>query len=78
MVEWAVKMKRLPDEAILEKRLERGQVELGLLKALARKVASFHARAEAGEHIAAFGRFEVVARNARENFDQVAPRSTRR
>jgi aminoglycoside phosphotransferase family enzyme/predicted kinase len=73
VVEWAVKMKRLPEEATLEKRLQCGQVEVGLLKALARKVASFHARAEGGEHIAAFGRFEVVARNARENFDQVAP-----
>jgi aminoglycoside phosphotransferase family enzyme/predicted kinase len=72
-VEWAVKMKRLPEEATLEKRLQRGQVEVGLLRALARKVASFHARAETGEHISAFGRFEVVARNARENFDQVAP-----
>jgi aminoglycoside phosphotransferase family enzyme/predicted kinase len=72
-VEWAVKMKRLPEEATLEKRLQRGQVEVGLLKALARKVATFHAGAEGGEHISAFGRFEVVARNARENFDQVAP-----
>jgi aminoglycoside phosphotransferase family enzyme/predicted kinase len=72
-VEWAVKMKRLPEEATLEKRLQRGQVEAGLLKALARKVASFHARAEGGEHVSAFGRFEVVARNARENFDQAAP-----
>src|SRR6516162_5740462 len=73
LVEWAVKMKRLPEEATLEKRLQRGQVEVGLLKALARKVAMFHARAETGEHVSAFGRFEVVARNARENFDQVAP-----
>ena len=67
-VEWAVKMERLPEEATLEKRLQRGQVGVGLLKALARKVAFFHARAEAGEHISAFSRFEVVSRNARENF----------
>jgi aminoglycoside phosphotransferase family enzyme/predicted kinase len=72
-VEWAVKMKRLPEEATLEKRLQRGQVDVGLLRALARKVASFHARAEGGEHISAFGRYEVVARNARENFEQAAP-----
>jgi len=73
VVEWAVKMKRLPEEATLEKRLQRGQVEVGQLKALARKVASFHARAEGGEHISTFGRFQVVARNARENFEQAAP-----
>jgi aminoglycoside phosphotransferase family enzyme/predicted kinase len=72
-IEWAVKMKRLPEEATLQKRLLRGQVDAGLLTALADKVASFHAQAEAGEHISAFGRFDVVARNARENFDQVVP-----
>jgi aminoglycoside phosphotransferase family enzyme/predicted kinase len=71
-VEWAVKMQRLRDEATLEKRLQQGQIGVGLLKALARKVALFHARAAAGEHISAFGRFEVVARNSRENFDQAA------
>jgi aminoglycoside phosphotransferase family enzyme/predicted kinase len=73
VVEWAVKMKRLPQEATLQQRLERGQVSVGAVEALAHKVASFHARAEAGGHIAAFGRLEVVARNARENFDQAAP-----
>jgi aminoglycoside phosphotransferase family enzyme/predicted kinase len=71
-VEWAVKMKRLPDEATLQQRLRRRLVGVELLNALARKVASFHARAEAGTHILAFGRFEVVAGNARENFAQVA------
>jgi hypothetical protein len=34
-VEWAVKMKRLPEEATFETRLQRGQVEVGLLKVLA-------------------------------------------
>ncbi len=66
-------MERLPEEATLEKRLQRGEVGVELVEALARKVASFHARAEGGEHVSAFGRFEVVARNARENFDQAAP-----
>lgn len=73
LVEWAVKMKRLPDDATLERRLQRGQVDAELLKCLARKVASFHGRAETSEHISAFGHFDVVARNARENFEQAAP-----
>jgi aminoglycoside phosphotransferase family enzyme/predicted kinase len=72
-VEWAVKMKRLPEEATLQQGLQHGQLGAGLMKALACKVASFHAGAGSGAHISAFGRFEVVARNARENFDQVAP-----
>lgn len=72
VVEWAVKMRRLPDEATLLTLLRREAVDSSLLTKLARRIAVFHAHAEAGEQIAAFGRFEVVARNARENFTQAA------
>jgi aminoglycoside phosphotransferase family enzyme/predicted kinase len=72
VVEWAVKMRRLPDEATLQDRLHRGEVGVEVVEALARKIAAFHARAESGPRIAAFGRFAVVARNARENFEQAA------
>jgi aminoglycoside phosphotransferase family enzyme/predicted kinase len=71
-VEWAVKMRRLPDEATLQSRLQRVEAGAGLMEALAQKIASFHARAESGPRVAAFGRFEVVAGNARENFEQSA------
>src|SRR5205823_1108399 len=71
-VEWAVKMQRLPQEATLENRLSRGEVGTDLVRALARRVASFHAQAATGQDIAALGRFEVVAGNARENFAQAA------
>jgi uncharacterized protein len=67
VVEWAVKMRRLADEATLESRLDRGEPLESTLAALARKIAEFHAAAERGPHVAAFGRFEVVAGNAREN-----------
>jgi aminoglycoside phosphotransferase family enzyme/predicted kinase len=73
VIEWAVKMQRLPQEATLERRLQRGEVGIELVETLARQVAEFHARAEGGESIGAFGRFEVVARNARENFEQSVP-----
>jgi uncharacterized protein len=69
-VEWAVKMKRLPDEATLESRLERGAVDGELIDAVARHIADFHARAETSEQIAAMGRHEIVAGNARGNFEQ--------
>src|SRR5262249_2421870 len=69
-VDWAVKMQRLPDEATLLHRLRHDQVGSEQVEAMARRVAGFHASAEAGEHVAAFGRFEVVAANARENFEQ--------
>jgi aminoglycoside phosphotransferase family enzyme/predicted kinase len=71
-VEWAVKMQRLPEEATLLRRLKRGEVEVGQVEALARTIAAFHAAAASGGPIAAFGRFEIVASNARENFEQSA------
>ena len=73
VVEWAVKMERLPEEATLLRRLQRGEVRPGLMQTLGRRVAVFHAAAEAGAHIAAFGHFDVVARNTRENFQQATP-----
>jgi aminoglycoside phosphotransferase family enzyme len=72
-IEWAVKMERLPEEATLLQRLGRGEIDVKLAESLAGKIASFHVGADRGEQIAAFGRFEVVARNARENFDQAVP-----
>lgn len=72
-VEWAVKMRRLPDAATLLNRLRRGEVDATLVAALARRIASFHARADRNDRIAAFGRFDVVAGNARENLSQSEP-----
>ena len=72
VVEWAVKMARLSDGATLRERLRRGEIGVEPLEALARRIAAFHARAEAGPAIAAYGHFDVVAGNARENFDQSA------
>ncbi len=72
VVEWAVKMRRLDDEATLEHRLLHEEVAPEAIEALARQVAAFHRQAEHGEQISQFGRFEVVAGNARENFEQSA------
>lgn len=66
-VEWAVKMVRLPDQATLERLLERGELTVELLQALAGKLAAFHAQAETSERIASFGRTQVVAANIRAN-----------
>jgi aminoglycoside phosphotransferase family enzyme/predicted kinase len=73
-VEWAVKMERLPAEATLRHHLLQGEIGGALVERLANKIASFHAAAEAGERVASFGRFDVVAHNARENFEQSAAR----
>jgi hypothetical protein len=72
-VEWAVKMRRLPDEATLLNRLRRGEVDVAHVRALARRVAAVPAGAAAGDRITGFGRFDVVAGNARDNLTQSAP-----
>jgi len=72
-VEWAVQMKRLPADATLEQRLLRGRVVAEQLRRLAERLAAFHRQAESGPRISSFGRFEIVAKNARENFTQAAP-----
>jgi uncharacterized protein len=69
-LEWAVKMERLPEEASLFWRVQHGEIGVDFMTALARKLAAFHAHAARSTAIAAFGRFEVVAGNARENFTQ--------
>jgi aminoglycoside phosphotransferase family enzyme/predicted kinase len=69
-IEWAVKMQRLPEGASLLSLLERDELSPGLLAALAGRLAAFHASALGGPLVAESGRFEVVARNARENFAQ--------
>jgi len=74
VVEWAVKMERLPETASLLDQLKRGMVSVPLIEMLATRIASFHSDAERGPRIADFGRFDSVATNARENFDQGLPR----
>jgi len=73
IVEWAVKMERLPEDATLRARLLDGALTTRQLEAVARRIAAFHAGAEAGAPVSRFGRFEVVAQNARENFTQARP-----
>jgi aminoglycoside phosphotransferase family enzyme/predicted kinase len=72
-VEWAVKMVRLPDGTSLLDRVRRGEAGPAEMRRLAHFLAAFHRTADAGPHVAAFGRFEVVAGNARENFTQAEP-----
>lgn len=72
-VEWAVKMRRLPQEATLEHLVENGGINAQQIEGLARRLAVFHAAADAGPHISAFGRFNSVAKNIRENFVVAAP-----
>ncbi len=63
VVDHAVEMIRLPDDAVLRACLRRGEVDAAGAEALARFVARFHAGAARSPEIARFGRFDAVARN---------------
>jgi uncharacterized protein len=73
VVDYAVVMARLPDEAMLECKVRAGTADSSLLGEIARSVAAFHATAQTDEHIASFGRLEVIGGNWEENFEQMRP-----
>jgi aminoglycoside phosphotransferase family enzyme/predicted kinase len=70
-LEWAVKMRRLPDEASLLARLGRGELADETLERVADRLAAFHLSAERPPDARELGGFETVARNVRENFEQM-------
>lgn len=70
VVEYAVKMEQLPDDATLRRRLRDEGLTGHHVDTVGTRIADFHRRAESGPEISRFGRWEVVAGNARENFQQ--------
>ncbi len=73
VVDYAVVMVRLPDEATLEFRVRAATASPSQLAQIARYVAAFHASSPTDEHIASFGRLEVIGGNWEENFEQMKP-----
>ena len=71
-VEYAVKMKRLPQERIMTNLLNQGKVDRKLIDKIAKIVADFHRKAETSEKINEFGSLKIVEFNWKENFDQTA------
>ncbi len=70
VVEYAVKMRRLKPENILEEKIRRGDVTTDEITRVARAIAAFHRGAEQGPRISAFGAPEVIEKNITENFSQ--------
>lgn len=67
VVEWAVKMLRLPDHATLEQHLGRDEFDAGLIDLIGRRLADFHGTAEADARFAEYARFDTISRNALDN-----------
>lgn len=73
VVDYAVQMKRLPEERMMHRLLARGEVTEAMVAAVADRLAEFHQRAAAGPHIDRYGGLGTVRRNWRENFQQTEP-----
>ena len=73
-VEYAVKMRRLPQDRMLDRLLEEGEATAAMLEAVARRIAAFHEKAQTDEDISRYGSIESIKYNTDENFDQTACR----
>ncbi|MGB2815258.1 MAG: hypothetical protein WBC75_09270, partial [Dehalococcoidales bacterium] len=69
-LEYAVKMRHLPQEAMLNNLLVRDKVTPEMLASVAEKLAEFHGKAETSAAISGFGDLDVIRQNAVENFEQ--------
>ena len=70
-LDYAVKMKRLPADRMLDRLIESDSVSEAEMKQIARVIACFHRDAATSETIAEYGHIERIMFNWQENFDQV-------
>jgi aminoglycoside phosphotransferase family enzyme len=70
-IEYAVKMRRFAQDALLDRIAKRGELTAERVDAIAAAVAGFHARIERAPRASACGSPERVAAFAEQNFDQL-------
>lgn len=70
VAEWAVHMRRLPSERMLDQLLARGEVDNRLMNAIAERLARFHASADTGTGVDEYGDPDAVRKNVLDNFAQ--------
>jgi len=69
-VEYAVKMKRMPQDKIMSQLLEENKVDNELIDKTAKIIADFHSKAETNKRISEFGSLKIIKTNWLENFEQ--------
>jgi len=69
-VEYAVKMRQLPQERMMDVLLPQGKVTKQMIARVAQKLAGFHQKAKTNPAIAAFGNLPIIRENTDENFSQ--------
>ncbi len=71
-IDYAVKMRRLPDESTLKAMLMSNNIKEAFIDALTRTLADFYKKSAAEQKdMEPFGSVEVIERNCRENFAQL-------
>ena len=70
IVEYAVKMKKIPEDLLMKSLFSRGELGEEHLRRIARVLAKFHLNAERSPEIDRFGDLEVFRINTDENFEQ--------
>ena len=69
-IEYAVKMKQLPHNRMMDVLLPQGQVTQEMVARVAERLVSFHQKAKTNQKIAAFGKLDIIRQNTDENFAQ--------
>jgi hypothetical protein len=70
VVEYAVKMRQLPAERMMDVLLSKNEVSKEMAQRVAEKVAVFHQQAETSRNISSYGSLNAVLTNTEENFVQ--------
>ncbi len=73
IVDYAVKMKLLHAENMLDTLLKKNSVTDDMMPRLAEKIADFHNHAATGKEINAFGNIDIITHNNEENLTQMSP-----
>ena len=73
IIDYAVRMKRLPEDRILSRMIAEGCAGADEIRQVAEAVARFHIAAPTSPAVADYGRTEQIQFNWQENFDQTAP-----
>ena len=84
--EYAVRMRRLPQDSMMDALLAKNSLTPAMIEKVAQTVAAFHARAPTNAEITAVGGIDGVIQNTQENFSQtdkyfniiIAPETYRR
>ena len=70
VTDYAVKMRRLPDDRMMINLVKAGRIDGILLDNIAKFIADFHLRAETDDTISSYGSPALLRKNISENFEQ--------